>query len=420
MIAEILSTGDELLSGSRIDTNSAYIAEKLDQNGVIVTRHSCVGDDMESLITILKEIGKRSDIAIVTGGLGPTMDDLISDAAARAKGVELLVDPVSLSEINTFILSRSSRYHLHSKFASKQAMFPNGADVIKNSAGTAPGFSLIIGKCIFFFLPGVPCEMKTMLKEKVLPAIDTLYPEKQSLFSRTISVFGLSESEIEDRLETFTEKFSGIKLGLRAVFPHIEVKFKMRGDDDFLLKKHLNDAVAWAVERIGDTVFSERGESMEAVLGRLLSQKKLTVALAESCTGGLIAHRLTAVAGSSNYFLFSGVTYSNEAKMKVLGVRKETLKKFGAVSEQTAGEMADGARKISDATFSISTTGIAGPAGGTPEKPVGTVCIGLSAPDGTIRRRYHFSSVDRIRTQKIFAMRAMDLLRRKLESLPLK
>ncbi len=416
MIAEILSTGDEILSGTVVDSNAAYIAGKLEGNGVIVVRHSCVGDDMGNLVTILKEIGERADIAVVTGGLGPTVDDLSAEAAARAKEVDLFMDHASLNEINAFFLSRNRPIF---KSDLKQAMFPYGAEVIKNKTGTAPGFSLKIGKCVFFFLPGVPCEMEKMLEEKVLPAVDKIHTGKKNLFKQAISVFGLSETEIGERLEEIFNKFPGIGLGIRVIFPEIEVTLKVRGKNDFVSKKRLNDASAWVVEKIGDAVFSVHGESMETVLGQLLSEKKITVALAESCTGGLIAHRLTTVSGSSDYFLFSAVTYSNEAKMKVLGVKKETLKEFGAVSEQTAGEMSEGARRISGANFSIATTGIAGPTGGTPEKPVGTVCIGLSSPDGTIKKRYNFSTFDRIRNKKIFAMTAMDLLRRKLKGLPL-
>ena len=416
MIAEILSTGDEILSGALIDSNAAFIARKLEEKGILVARHSCIGDDLESLAAMLKEIGERSDIAVVTGGLGPTNDDLNAEAAALAKGVELHMDEQILNEIKGLFSARKFRM---SRSNAKQAMFPKGAEVLKNPVGTAPGFSISIGKCIFFFLPGVPYEMEHMMEEKVLPEIDGLRAGKEThMLTRAISIFGLPESETGERLEEIAGRFPEIEIGFRARFPDIEVKLKARGEDENFIKKQLDEASAWAADKIGIAAYSLGGESMEEVVGRRLSERNATVALAESCTGGLIAHRLTNVSGSSDYFLFSAVTYSNEAKMRVLGVRKETLKTFGAVSEQTAGEMSEGARKISGAVFSLSTTGIAGPTGGSLSKPVGTVCIGLSSSEGTFTSRYVFSSVDRIRNKEIFAVTAMDLLRRKLEGLP--
>ncbi|MEA1901151.1 MAG: CinA family nicotinamide mononucleotide deamidase-related protein, partial [Thermodesulfobacteriota bacterium] len=377
-----------------IDSNSAYIAQKLEEAGIEVVRHGCVGDDVEAIAAILKEISTRADMAVVTGGLGPTLDDITAEAAARAAGVELVFGREAMS---------------------CQAMLPDGSECLVNSVGTAPGFVLKTGGCVFFFLPGVPSEMRRMLSDGVLPWIDKLQKGERSFsLVKTISTFGLSEAAVDERLVNLPEKFPEIKLGLRARFPIIYVKLYVRGKDkekaDILLEK----ASEFVMNKIGEFAFSADGESMETVLGSLLRKEKATIAVAESCTGGLISHLLTNVSGSSDYFLFSGVTYSNEAKIKVLGVSESTLKKYGAVHEETAKEMADGALRIAGATYGISTSGIAGPGGGTNEKPVGTVCIGIATADSVEAYRLNFQFNERLRNKMIFAITALDLLRRKL------
>ncbi|MBW2664410.1 MAG: competence/damage-inducible protein A, partial [Deltaproteobacteria bacterium] len=374
MKAEIFATGDEILTGAVIDSNSAYIAQKLEEAGIEVVRHGCVGDDVEAIAAILKEISTRADMVVVTGGLGPTLDDITAEAAARAAGVELVFDREAMYCIENFLKTQGRDVIALNK---KQAMLPDGSECLVNSVGTAPGFVLKTGGCVFFFLPGVPSEMRRMLSGGVLPWIDKLQKGERSFsLVKTISTFGLTEASVNERLAGFTEKFSGIKLGLRARFPIIYVKLYVRGKDkeraDILLEK----ALEFVLNKIGEFAFSTDGESMETIVGSLLRRKKATIAIAESCTGGLISNLLTNVPGSSDYFLFSGVTYSNKTKIKVLGVSEATLKKYGAVHEETAKEMADGVRRISGATYGISTSGIAGPGGGTNEKPVGTVCIG--------------------------------------------
>jgi nicotinamide-nucleotide amidase len=412
MKAEILATGDEIRSGALVDSNSAYISEQLEQHGIEVVRHTSVGDDLPILIDTLREIGDRSDVAVVTGGLGPTTDDLSAEAAAKAAGVELAFDEKALENVASFFkkvnrpMSESNR---------KQAFLPGGCKVLYNPVGTAPGFALAIGRCRFFFLPGVPYEMKRMLVDQVLPDITALKGDT-GMHSKvkTITTFGLPESLAGEKMAGVEAAFPGIKLGLRANFPLIQVKFYSRDADAARLEQRLEQAGQWAIERLGTHVVSEDGETMEAVIGRLLTGRSATLALAESCTGGLMANWLTNVAGSSGYFLFSGVTYSNEAKMKVLGVRSETLQHHGAVHEETAREMAEGARRKTGATFGLSTSGIAGPDGGTPDKPVGTVCIGFAGPDRSFARRFTFRFGKRLMNKKIFAMAALDLLRKEL------
>lgn len=412
MIAEILSTGDEIRSGAILDSNSAYISQKLEEAGLSVIRHNCVGDDIDSLVSVLKEIGSRSDVAVVTGGLGPTTDDLTAAAVAAAAQVELVLDENALSSIKDFYSSRNRRLPISSE---KMAILPKGAEYLKNRVGSAPGFLLTIGRCRFFFLPGVPFEMRSMLSDQVLPQLEKLQGRNRDFFVvKTLSTFGLTESQTEERLAGFTAEFSEIKLGLRVNFPEIQIKLYFNGKN----RKHLDEIMAaafkWILPKIGRNLFSTSGDSMAGVVGKLLFEQEATLAVAESCTGGLISHLLTNVAGSSDYFLFSGVTYSNESKIRVLGVSSATLQQYGAVHTEVVKEMAEGVRRVAGATYGLSTSGIAGPGGGTDDKPVGTVCIGLSTPKSSHGFQYNFSFPQRSMNKKIFAVKALDLLRREL------
>lgn len=412
MIAEILATGDEIRTGALVDSNSAHIAEKLEEAGLDVVRHSAVGDDLIQLVSVLQEIGRRADIAVVTGGLGPTADDLSAAAAAKAADVPLVLNAEAKASMEAYFDKRGKPVP---GADNKQMLLPEKAECIVNPVGTAPGFSLVIHRCIFYFMPGVPREMREMLKAQVLPRIRKQCKGGDRIHqTRTVGTFGLPESEVNRRLLGFENDFPELQLGLRALFPDVQVKVYGRGDDPHRLCRRLESAVAWIAEKIGRNVFSVYGNSMEAEVGRLLLKQRATLAVAESCTGGLIANRLTDVPGCSEYFLFSGVTYANEAKVKVLGVSPETLKTYGAVHEKTAEQMAAGARRISGATYAIATSGIAGPAGGSPEKPVGTVCIGLATPEGVSGRRYRFNFDDRAMNKQMFAMMALELLRREL------
>lgn len=411
MIAEILATGDEIRSGVLIDSNSAHIAQELETVGVKVVRHSSVGDDVEILVSVLNEIGRRVDICVVTGGLGPTTDDLTAEAASKAVGVKLYLDQTALSAIKNIFKKRNRQM---SDSNIKQAMLPTGATRMDNPVGTAPGFMLKIDKCYFFFLPGVPDEMRIMLSEKVIPIINKFPGKRKVCLTNTISTFGLTESATGERLAGLAEQFPDIKLGFRAKFPEIHIKLYAYGDDPIRLKELLNKTSGWVLERMGKSVISVTGGSMASVIGDLLRRQKASIAVAESCTGGLVAHWLTNAPGASDYFIFSGVTYWNSVKIDVLGVLPETIKRFGAVHEETAKQMAKGVRRVAGATYGLSISGIAGPDGGSKAKPVGTICIGLAAPDGLEGRRFNFSFGKRSMNKVIFAETALDLLRIKL------
>ena len=412
MKAEILATGDEIRSGALVDSNSAYIAEKLEQAGVAVTRHHAVGDDLEMLVDVFQRISQRAEVAVVTGGLGPTTDDLTTEAAAKAAGVACVLNPQALEVVEAFFKKRKRMMTASNK---KQAMLPEGSQMLDNPIGTAPGFQLKINDCVFFFAPGVPPEMRRMLKNEILPRIGELQGGERPLcLVKTISTFGMTESAAGEKAAPVEERFPGVKLGLRARFPEIHIKLYAYGQDAEQIRAALDASEAWITSQIGHRVLSTQGESLSVVTGELLRQQDATLAVAESCTGGLIAHQITENAGSSDYFLFSGVTYANAAKMEVLGVSPATLQRCGAVHEETAKEMAAGARRIAGATFGLATTGIAGPSGGSDDKPVGTVCVGLATPDKVVGRRYYFPFGKRRMNKAVFAATALDLLRREL------
>ena len=414
--AEILATGEEIRTGALVDSNSAHIAEQLELAGAKVVRLSAVGDELARLTAVLQEIGSRADVAVVTGGLGPTVDDLSAQAAADAAGVGLSLDPAALASIEEFFRRRNRPMNPSIR---KQAMLPAGAEALFNPVGTAPGFQLKIGRCSFFFLPGVPVEMQRMLADHVLPRVaDLMGGRREVRRVKTLSCFGLTESLTGERLEGLGREFPDVQLGLRARFPEIQVKLYCSGPDEPRVAAALDGAAGWARVRLGDIVFADGGEPMEAVVGGLLRERHATLAVAESCTGGLIAHRLTEVAGSSDYFLLAAVTYANEAKTRVLGVAGDMLARCGAVHTDTARELAAGARRLAGANYGIATSGIAGPAGGSAEKPVGTVCIGLATPEQAIGYQFHFNYGRRSLNKQMFAMKALDVLRRELLGLP--
>lgn len=414
MNAEILSTGDEIRTGTLVDTNSAYIAQELEGMGVRVGRHLTVGDDLTELVGVLQEIGSRADIAVVTGGLGPTSDDLSAEAAACAAGVPLVLDPEALRQIEAFFDRIARPMGGNNR---KQALLPESSVRIDNPIGSAPGFHLLIGKCRCFFLPGVPMEMKRMLRQSVLPTIDTLlgFGERPIRLVTTLSSFGYGESMTAEKLTGFEEIFPDIRLGYRAKFPEVQIKLYLEGTDRPSLEARSLEAAGWVKERMEGRVFSDRGESMQEVIGRLLVERGATLAVAESCTGGLISHWITNVAGSSRYFLSGAVSYANEAKTSLLGVSPETLFRHGAVSEPVVREMAEGALRMSGADYGLATSGIAGPDGGTTEKPVGLVWIGVSTPKhGTSTRSFRFRYANREANKQMFAMTALEMLRRTL------
>ncbi len=416
LLAQVVSTGDEVLTGAIVDSNSAYIAAALLETGLHVTRHTTVGDDAPRLRDLLVEIGDHTDIAVVTGGLGPTVDDITAQAAADAAGVKLIENQEALLSIQDFF----NRFPRPMSLSDgKQAMLPENAIPVINRSGTAPGFKMTIGKCTLYFLPGVPREMKTMMTEMVIPAIKAEHVTtdyQQHYREKQFSLFGLPEAEVNQRLKEPSKRFGDVKLGMLARFPVIIVKLFAFGSDVEAVDRGIEKAAGHVREALDKWIFSDTCDSLESVVGALLKEKRVTVAVAESCTGGLISDRLTNVAGSSDYFLMSAVTYANEAKTAILHVSGGTIETHGAVSEETAREMAEGIRKISGADYGIATSGIAGPTGGTDEKPVGTICVAIAGPNRIVSKRRVLPFRDRIANKEIFAHMALDMLRRELSA----
>ena len=397
------------MQGVIVNTNTSWIAERAARLGHEIIRHTAVGDDLADIGDVLVAAAKRAEAVMVTGGLGPTVDDLTIEAASRAFGIKLIKDERVLDEIKSFFerVGRSM-----SKSNEKQALIPEGGRVLPNKVGTAPGISVRLGDAHFFFLPGVPQELYQIFDDSVEP---WLAKEAQSaVYERVLRCFGAPEASIDTMLQGLN--LGRVYLGFRVKFPEILLKLSARAAND-REARGLVDAAAEVVRgRLGELVYAEGEDTLAHVVGKTLAQKGMTLAVAESCTGGLVADLITDVPGASEYFDRGVVAYSNRSKQEVLGVPQDTLKAHGAVSGQTATAMAEGIRKNSQATIGIGITGIAGPGGGTPEKPIGTVHIAVATPEGTEAHEYHFQC-DRLWFKQIVAATALNLVRKHLLSL---
>jgi nicotinamide-nucleotide amidase len=416
MNIEILSTGNELTTGALADTNAAFISEYLTQNHLTVNRHHAISDDLSMISSVLKEISHRSDILIATGGLGPTTDDLTAEAVAKAINKSLVFNQSAYDAMCRFFERIKRPMNPSNK---KQAYLPEGAEPISNPVGTASGFKILIGNCHAYFLPGVPHEMKKMIKTHVLPDIFQSFTGlTQKTGHQTIVCFGLTESAMGDTIKDIPQIIEGVQVGTRSMFPELQIKLYATGETVESMASLLYQAEQICLKRLGKYIISTKGESIQEVVGNLLREKKATLAIAESCTGGLIAHKITEVPGSSDYFLCGAVTYANEIKMNILDVSAETIQKYGAVSEETVIEMVSGICKKTNAKYCLATSGVAGPGGGTPEKPVGTLCMAVAYDSDIQSQKIVLPFGTRKQKKELFAMAALDMLRRKLLHLP--
>jgi nicotinamide-nucleotide amidase len=375
--AVILSTGDELTTGRIVDTNAHWLAGQLFDLGIDVVAVLAVGDDPERLAWAWRSALARADLVVSTGGIGPTADDLTTETVAAVLGVPLVEHGESADRIRRFFAARGVTMPENNL---KQALVPAGATIVPNPLGTAPGYRATHEGRHLVVLPGVPREMKPMVEDTVLPWLrgergDAVY------VGRTFQTFGVSESGLDELVRGVVDPAEG-RLSFRASFPEVSLRVVVHGRPAEA-EARLAAIVPRIRERLGPFVYGEGAVTMEEVVGRALRERRLTLALAESCTGGLIAHRVTNVPGSSEYFLGGIGAYANRTKAALLGVSPATLARHGAVSEETAREMAAGARGALGADVALATTGIAGPGGGTPEKPVGLVCFALASADGT-------------------------------------
>jgi nicotinamide-nucleotide amidase len=408
----ILTIGNELMNGRTVDTNSSFIAREVNQQGWHVEAIMSVGDDFEAIKNRLNYLLPLTDAVICTGGLGPTADDITTAAIARAFGLALYTDETVLNGIK----ERFAQYNLRwVENNAKQAMFPLGAEIIANPIGTAAGFALRREEKIIFVIPGVPAETKKMLPEGVIPVLRRYFPQNEQYSAKqTIKTFGLSEAAVDDALKDIDFNSLGVSIGFYPIFPENHLVLIARRKTLKEAQDKLKMARDEITNRLKKYIFHYGEETLEEIVAALLIKKKMTLAVAESCTGGLISNRLTDVAGSSAFLERSVITYSNAAKVNLLGVPTVVIEKHGAVSEETARLMAEGVRKIAGTDLGLSSTGIAGPTGGSKDKPVGTVYLALSDSAQTICA-HHVFRWDRKRNKYVFSETALIMIKNYLQ-----
>ncbi len=406
MKIEIITTGDEVVQGVIVDSNSAWIAERCAAFGFEIVRHTCIGDDANDIADALKQAASRADTVIVTGGLGPTSDDITLEAAAKAFGKRLVRDEGVLLEIRQFF-ERVGREM--SKSNEKQALIPEGASILPNRVGTAPGILVGLGGAQFFFLPGVPKELHQIFDDLVMPWLKKRAQGAHVV--RVLRCFGIPEASIDTKLEGVD--LCNTRLSFRVKFPEILLKLVARSSDLAKAQKAVDAAAHNIKDRLGDVVYAEGDVTLAEVTGGLLKEKGMGLAVAESCTGGLLCSMITDVPGASEYFERGAVAYSNRSKEQMLDVPAAVIESSGAVSKDTAICMAEGIRCQSEADIGVGITGIAGPSGGTAQKPVGTVHIAMVTPDGTLTHEYHYQR-DRLWFKQIVAATALDMVRKYL------
>ncbi len=409
MDAEIIAIGSEMLTPQRVDTNSLYLTAELNKLGIEVVTKSVIGDDRERLADAVRRAVARSGIVVLSGGLGPTEDDVTREAVALALGRKLVFNP----EIAEALEQRFSRARRKMAEVNKrQAFVIEGATVLANDRGTAPGQWVEESGAVAMLLPGPPHELQAMFERQCVPRLARIVP-KQAIRTICLRIAGMGESDLDTLIAPVYKKYQNPATTILAANGDLQVHLRARcataAEADALLAE-----VAGPIELLlGDRVYSRNGDPLEVVTGTMLRKLHATVSVAESCTGGMLGERITSVPGSSEYFAGGFITYSNDLKIELLGVPPEILAEHGAVSEQTAEAMAVGARRRTNSTYALSITGVAGPDGGSEAKPVGTVYMGLAGAGGTEVRRRQFLG-DRQRIRVFSTQMALDMLRRKL------
>ncbi len=410
--AYIVSTGTELLLGNTMDTNSEYLSRELSAMGFKVIGRATVGDNRDMIKSALRTGYELADLVVCTGGLGPTLDDLSREAAAEVLNLPLMHSEPEMERIRDYFARRRREMPESNR---KQAMFPAGARILANPVGTASGFMVSHNGKTLVMLPGPPREMETIFKESLKPLLrDLIQDSGRVVLTRTIKTMGLGESQVESLLEDVIADPRGCSIALLAKDGEVHIRVTGDGVTDSGTRSILDSVIERMKDSLGDNIYGEGGDTLPGVVVRLLRDKGCTVAFAESCTGGMVAKMLTDIPGSSAVFWGGVVSYSNEAKTRILGVSDETLKRYGAVSPETAREMARGMRNLARSTFGISLTGIAGPEGGTPEKPVGLVYLGMATAEGEETRELRLMG-GRGGIRTLAAKTALDWLRRTLE-----
>jgi nicotinamide-nucleotide amidase len=448
MTSIILSNGDELMLGQTVDTNSAWLSQQLAAVGYDILAHMTVPDDQKAIERAIRDATGRCDVLLISGGIGPTEDDLTRQALAAVMGVELELNEQWLAQLQEFFKARGREMPQTNKI---QAMIPRGATMIENTAGTAAGIDAVLpplplgegwgegvkaqsltpalpppastreprerGKCRVFVMPGVPKEMKTMFERSVLPHIR----EKSAgavILSRTLHTFGLGESWVAEKLGTLMMRQQNPSVGTTVANGIVSLRVNARYESRERAQQELDHTIAACRARLGDIIFGEESQTLQEVIASALASSRKTVTAAESCTGGLLSKMLTDVPGSSEYFKQGWIVYSNQAKRERLGVTENLLNVYGAVSEPVVTAMATNARRLAKADFALAISGVAGPTGGTPAKPVGTVCIALADEQGISARTFNFAG-DREMIRDRSAKMALTMLRFHLLGKPL-
>ena len=413
MNAEIITIGDEILIGQTIDTNSAWLGEQLHLQGIRLNRIITISDNYEEIKRAVDESFSRCDLVLVTGGLGPTQDDITKETLAEYFGTHLEMHEDILAEIEAFFTARGREMLEVNR---KQAELPKDADILLNKRGTAQGMWFEKDGKVLISMPGVPYEMKGIMRDGGFDKIRK-YFKTEPIIYKTVLTQGMGESFLADIVSDWETALRNEGLALAYLPSPGMVKLRISGfaknGNSAAINDRIDTYIEELVKRIPENAFGTERQTIAEVVGALLKKRNQTVAFAESCTGGYLAHLMTSNPGSSDYFLGSAVTYSNEAKMNILGVSKATLAEAGAVSEKTVREMAEGARKKYKSTYAIATSGIAGPDGGTDEKPVGTVWIGLAGPKKTIAKKLNLGK-SRSRNITISALTALNWLRNEI------
>jgi nicotinamide-nucleotide amidase len=414
MRCEALCTGEEFLTGLTADTNTPYFAGKLFALGEQLQRVHVVGDQREEIIAALQRASAQADVLLVSGGLGPTADDLTAECAAKAAGVPLVERTEVVDHLRALAAARNFKLTSNNL---KQALVPHGAELVIHPMGSAPMFVLTLGRCVTYFVAGVPREYRYLVDREVLPRIEQRRlqePHRTFRAARLLKTVGLAESHLDARVAPLAAAHPQVALGFRTQAPENHLKLIASGHTQAAADRALADAEKAARELVGEFIFGQDDETLGGQVGKLLRERGATLAVAESCTGGRLAELLTAPPGASDYFVGGVVAYANSMKGLWAAVPEGLLARVGAVSWEVAEQLARGIRDAAGTTYGLSVTGIAGPTGGTPEKPVGTVLVGLAGPSGTHHRAFAFRG-DRELIRAFSAHGAMDFLRRELQ-----
>jgi nicotinamide-nucleotide amidase len=410
MIGEIIAIGNELTSGRILNSTSYFAASHLYAAGHEIAAMATIGDEPQMIGKALRESIERADFVVVTGGLGPTSDDMTNAAVADALNRPTILYPEIFDKI------KQSQSFKEMPSLEKLAWLPSGAEILKPGDKIA-GYLLVYHEKPIFFLPGVPHQMRELMLDRVIPRLASWGGNNISLVKQKVfKIFGLPEPMLQEMLSNLEKSNQKLRIGYYPNAAEVHLSLTVRGKTHEETEAQFSQGESAIRKILRCCIYTDDGDTLEAIVGRSLKEQNMTLALAESCTGGLLAHHVTLIAGSSDYFLGGIVAYANRVKEEILQVRTDTLEKFGAVSQETAREMAVGVKKITGADLALAITGIAGPGGGSPEKPVGTVCFAVAGRDKTLSFQFHFTG-NRNTVQTKAAMTGLDLLRRHLHGL---